>query len=84
MTKQNSFSITIAKVGETLFQGEILSVSLPGAEGQLTVLAQHEPLIALLKKGMVEIMHIDGVTKERYEIASGIIEVSNSKAIILV
>lgn len=84
MAQQNHFSITITRVESILFQGDILSVTLPGSEGQLTVLAHHEPLIALLKTGLVEIVHTDGTTRNTYEIEKGILEVSNNQVTILV
>jgi F0F1-type ATP synthase epsilon subunit len=43
--------IVIAKVDETLFEGEAQSLTVPGREGEKTVLGHHEPLITTLKPG---------------------------------
>ncbi|HET9641256.1 MAG TPA: F0F1 ATP synthase subunit epsilon, partial [Candidatus Paceibacterota bacterium] len=45
--------VVIAKVNESYFDGEAESVTLPGAEGELTILADHMPLVTTLKKGTV-------------------------------
>lgn len=41
----------IAKVDEIFFDGEAESLTVPGAEGEMTVLPQHEPFITTLKPG---------------------------------
>lgn len=38
-----------------VFQGEVESVSLPGAEGDMGVLPHHAPLLALLRPGILMI-----------------------------
>ena len=47
--------VIIAKVDENLFDGEARSVTLPGAEGELTVLNRHMPLITTLTKGTITV-----------------------------
>jgi F-type H+-transporting ATPase subunit epsilon len=80
MTK--TFHLTIAKVGENLFEGEALSVSLPGSEGVFQVLAGHEAYISELNKGMVKIIDADGALHE-FSIARGVAEVSHNQATVL-
>lgn len=74
--------VTIAKVGETLFDGEATSVTLPGSEGVFEVLAGHEPFVTPLKAGTAKVIHADG-TIETFDIETGIAEVSHNQATVL-
>ncbi len=81
MTK--TFHLTIARVGENLFDGDAVSVSLPGKDGVFVVLAHHEAFVTELKEGQAHIEAGDG-TKLHIEIPiGGIAEVSNNQATIL-
>lgn len=79
---QATFTLIIAKVNESLFNGEVNSVTVPGSEGQFTVLAHHEPLIAMLKAGTITV-HI-GTEMKEFTIEKGMLEVSNNKVTVLV
>lgn len=78
-----TFHLTIARVGENLFDGEAISVLVPGADGVFEVLAGHEALVSPLKAGAVRVRTEGGETHS-FEIGeSGIAEVSNGQATIL-
>lgn len=78
-----TFHLTVAKVGENLFDGEVVSVSLPGVEGSFEVLAGHEAFVSELRSGEVRVVPLDGESK-RFSIADGgIAEVSGNQATIL-
>lgn len=66
--------LVIAQVNETLFSGEAKSVTLPGSEGEMTVLAEHEPLITTLKAGTIVVHETEDTIKE-FSIQSGVLEV---------
>jgi F-type H+-transporting ATPase subunit epsilon len=77
-----TFHLTIAKVGENLFDGEAESVTLPGVEGVFTVLAHHEPFVSELKKGTASVRTATGVqTFPLHE--GGVAEVSNNQVTVL-
>jgi F-type H+-transporting ATPase subunit epsilon len=78
----NTFHLTVARVGENLFNGEALSVSLPGSEGMLEILAHHKAFVAPLKKGVLSITAPDGA-KTQHEVQGGIVEVSHNQATVL-
>lgn len=82
MSYHNTFRLTIAKVNEQLFSGDALSVTIPGTEGELTILANHEPLITKLKKGIITVQ--DGERKSTFSIEKGLLETSNGQTTILV
>jgi len=78
-----TFHLTIAKVGENLFDGEAVSVTLPGVAGEFTVLAHHEPFVSQLKKGDVRVKDAEGKTRTIAVDASGVAEISHNQATVL-
>jgi F-type H+-transporting ATPase subunit epsilon len=77
-----SFRLTIARIGENLFDGEATSVTLPGAEGQFTVLADHEAFVSPLGPGVALVKAADG-TETSYAVENGVCEVSSGQATVL-
>ncbi len=78
-----TFHLTIAKVGENLFDGDVASVLLPGKEGVFEVLAGHEAFVSELAKGAARATSAEG-EKFHFEIAGRCIaEVSQNQATIL-
>ncbi len=75
--------LTISRVDAPVFDGEVISVSLPGVSGEMTILANHTALISPLKKGTATIKKTDGTT-ETIEIESGTLEISQNHATILI
>lgn len=82
MTNDKTFTLTIAKVNEQLFDGEAYSVTLPGTEGELTVLPHHEALVSLLKMGTITVRAHE--REEKIVITKGILEVSNNHVTVLI
>jgi F-type H+-transporting ATPase subunit epsilon len=78
-----NFHLTIAKVGENLFDAEAEYVTLPGQEGEFTVLAHHEPFVSELKAGSVKIKDADGKLHMLAVSTTGIAEVSHNQATVL-
>jgi F-type H+-transporting ATPase subunit epsilon len=79
-----------------IFKGEVVSVTLPGLNGQFQLLSNHTAIISALKSGEVRIklsnetedlgsLTIDPVDKSIgvYEIKGGILEMLTNKAIVL-
>ena len=65
--------VVIAKVDQNLYDGEAVSVTLPGAEGEMTVLGNHEPLITTLKPGVISV-HTGNGSRD-FQIEGGVLEV---------
>jgi F-type H+-transporting ATPase subunit epsilon len=65
--------VVIAKVDQNLFDGEATSVTLPGVNGEMTVLVNHEPLVTTLKAGTIVVR--DGEGEKEFQIESGVLEV---------
>lgn len=78
-----TFHLTVARVGENLFEGDAVSVSASGKEGVFQVLAGHEAFISELKSGEVRVRAADA---REYRFAlpqGGVAEVSRNQATIL-
>lgn len=82
MKQEKTFKVTISKVNEQLFNGDVHSVTFPGTEGQLTILAHHEALITLLKKGTITVRTESD--EKNFTVEKGIVEVSNGQITVLV
>ena len=78
-----SFHLTVAKVGENLFDGEVVSASLPGSEGMFQILAEHEAFVSQLKPGEVRIVDTAGGTHHFDIPQGGIAEISSHQATVL-
>jgi F-type H+-transporting ATPase subunit epsilon len=82
MAEQKQLQINIAKVDGSVFAGDVLFVTVPGTEGEMTILANHSPLMTVLKAGVVTIKLPDDTVK-KFDIESGTMEVSNNQVTIL-
>jgi len=81
----------------TLFKGEVISVAVPGVNGEFQMLNNHASIVSLLVKGNVKINasqikiekeHLNKFTKINEQtywlpINSGTIEMNNNKVIVL-
>jgi len=78
-----TFHLTIAKVGENLFEGEAISVTLPGTDGMFTVMAGHEAFVSPLKGGEAVVKDASGSELKLPIDAGGIAEISAGQATVL-
>lgn len=78
-----TFHLTAAKVGENVFDGEAVSVSLPGSEGLFQVLAGHEAFVSELVPGDMQVKAKDGSVHTIKIERKGIAEISHNQATIL-
>lgn len=61
-----------------LFEGEINKVTLPGTDGEITILKDHIPLLTTLKKGVIRYDNFD------YSIERGFAEIKSNSIVVLV
>ncbi len=78
-----TFRLTIARVGEHVFDGPVVSASFPGAEGTFEVLAEHEAFVSLLRDGRVRVTTEEGEVHHFVVAEGGVAEVSHNQATIL-
>jgi F-type H+-transporting ATPase subunit epsilon len=77
-----TFHLTIARIGENLFDGDAVAVSLPGEDGVFEVLANHEAFVTPLKDGKAKVTKEDG-SHDVFEIEKGIAEISSNQVTVL-
>ncbi|MBR5727732.1 MAG: F0F1 ATP synthase subunit epsilon [Muribaculaceae bacterium] len=70
-------TLKIISAQQIEFEGEVTSVTLPGAMGKFQVLNNHAALIAALAAGQVHYVTADGQTEER-EIQGGVADIKNN------
>ena len=75
--------LTISKIDKVLWEGEALSVTVPGTGGELTILTHHMPLITTLTAGKVTVRQEESKPQE-FMIDSGFLEVGKDETVILV
>lgn len=80
---QKFLKLTIARVDGPVFDGEVVSVTLPGTEGEMTIMADHEPLVSALKAGIVTVRPATGDATS-YDLQNGTVEVRDNHATVLI
>jgi F-type H+-transporting ATPase subunit epsilon len=70
-------TLKIISAQQIEFEGEVTSVTLPGAMGKFQVLKNHAALIAALAAGKVQYVTPDGLNEER-EIQGGVADIKNN------
>ena len=80
-----TFSVSLVTPAGPAFDGEIEMMVVPGADGEIGVLARHAPLVALLKAGSTRIYR-DRSSEDVLEFATGpgFFKVEQDRALALV
>jgi ATP synthase F1, epsilon subunit len=69
-------TLKIISAEDILFEGEVTSVTLPGAMGSFTVLRNHASLISTLVAG--NIRYVEDQHEETLAINGGLVDVDNN------
>ena len=77
-----SFHFELVSPERLLVSGDVEQVLVPGAEGDMTVLAHHAPLLTTLRPGLLDIGYPSGEHR-RYFIRGGFAEVGPSGLTVL-
>ena len=80
---RKTYDLTLVTPDEALFEGEIEMVIVPGAAGEIGVLARHAPLVAMLKAGSIRV-HVSESEVHEYASGPGFFKVEQDRAIALV
>jgi F-type H+-transporting ATPase subunit epsilon len=78
-----NFSLRVFAVDREIFAGEAKSLTVPSATGQLQILAEHAPLISILKEGEIIIEDANGGI-QKLPIMGGTVEVTDTEVVALV
>ena len=76
-------NLTVLTPDNEIFQGEVSSVKVPGADGQFEVLKDHAPVVSALVEGNVRLKKQDN-SLMNFNINKGFIEVLNNEIALLV
>jgi F-type H+-transporting ATPase subunit epsilon len=68
-----TFHFELTSPERLVFSGEVEHVVVPGSEGEFGVLAEHAPLIAMLRPGILTIL---GPSERRFVVRGGFAEVN--------
>ena len=77
------FSVSVVTPAGAAFEGEAEMLIVPGAAGEIGVLARHAPLVAMLKAGSTRVHMGDGNVQE-FATGPGFFQVLEDRAIALV
>lgn len=74
-------TLEILTPDNTVFEGEVSSVTVPGVQGSFEILNNHAPIISTLEDGKVIIR--TGKGQESFFIKGGVVEVLDNKIMVL-
>ena len=77
------FNVSLVTPDGAAFEGEAVLLIVPGAAGEIGVLARHAPLVATLQAGSTRV-HLQGGVVEEYATGPGFFKVEQDRAIALV
>ena len=83
MADVHTFSLSVVTPEGAAFEGEAERLIVPGADGEIGVLARHAPLVAMLKAGSTRI-HISDAEVLEFATGPGFFKVERDRAIALV
>ena len=83
MAERKEFSVSLVTPDGPAYEGDAQMVIVPGAAGEIGVLARHAPLIATLKAGSTRV-HVSESEILEFATGPGFFEVLNDRAIALV
>jgi len=81
---EKEFQLEIITPHTVVFSENVVSVTVPGSEGYLGILANHAPLLVSLKPGRVEIRRAGDHIPAIAIVQGGFLETSGNKVDILV
>jgi F-type H+-transporting ATPase subunit epsilon len=79
---QRSFDLSVVTPEGAVFEGEAQMLIVPGAGGEIGVLARHAPLVAMLKAGEIRVRA--GGEWQSFAAGPGYFKVHQDRAIVLV
>jgi F-type H+-transporting ATPase subunit epsilon len=80
---RRTFSVSLVTPDGPAFEGEAEMLVVPGAAGEIGVLARHAPLVATLKAGSTRI-HLGGTEVKTFATGPGFFKVETDRALALV
>ena len=82
--ERKTFSVSVVTPDGAAYEGECVLLIVPGAAGEIGVLARHAPLIATLKAGSTRVHLKDDPEPLEFATGPGFFQVQQDRAIALV
>jgi F-type H+-transporting ATPase subunit epsilon len=80
----HTFDVSLVTPEGSAFDGEVEMLIVPGADGEIGVLARHAPLVALLKAGSTRVHVRRGQEVREFATGPGFFKVEQDRALALV
>jgi F-type H+-transporting ATPase subunit epsilon len=80
---RRTFLVSLVTPDGAAFEGEAQMLIVPGADGEIGVLARHAPLVAMLKAGSTRV-HLSETEVREFATGPGFFKVEHDRAIALV
>jgi F-type H+-transporting ATPase subunit epsilon len=81
---RRTFSVSLVTPEGPAFEGEAEMLIVPGAAGEIGVLARHAPLVAMLKAGSTRVHVRQGQEIQEFATGPGFFKVEQDRALVLV
>ena len=75
-------NLEILTPDKKIFEGEVTSVTVPGAMGSFEILNNHAPIISILENGKV-VVRSAANKEQKFYTKGGVVEVIDNKVIVL-
>lgn len=82
MADKKSIKFEVVTPEKVVSKQEIIQVTIPTEEGEITVLPEHIPLVSILKPGVLEVKTLDNKI-EIISVSGGFLEVLRDKVVLL-
>lgn len=77
MNRTDNILLTVLTPKETLFEGYVAKVELPGEKGRFMVLQRHAPLISSLVEG--DVVYAQAGVESRIHLLNGFVKIYDDK-----
>ena len=81
--ERRKFEVSLVTPEGAAYEGECEMLIVPGAAGEIGILARHAPLVAMLKAGATRV-HITGTEVREFATGPGFFKVEQDRALALV
>ena len=77
-----SLHVSIISPTQSLFDGTVAMVEIPGSEGDFAILPQHAPVLSRLREGVITVHGADK-SLQTFDVADGYVDMADNACTIL-
>ena len=82
-TGKASMQVNIVSADRPIWSGQARSVTVPGTQGSMGIMPDHEPVLALLQEGNIRVQATDG-RRQSFHVDSGFASFDSNKLTVAV